>query len=213
MKRHFYLHPNLNENFSTSLNSTLGDSAYSNGVVSLVVVSELTAPIDVAPIQILIYVRASDNFELAGPKNPLGVGTASITNSFLVPQSDGTLSVGFRNQQPDDKIYAVHFGEVVKSIKNLMYRTNHLYTMGNSTTADYRTTISRPRLPPYYGYDPFGISTAEIRLAQLIKILTGLEQHHIIGLPVLMRFNVDHITIDSYLGRLQELLGPLVFHI
>jgi hypothetical protein len=152
--------PNLNENFSTSLNSTLGDSAYSNGVVSLVVVSELTAPIDVAPIQILIYVRASDNFELAGPKNPLGVGTASITNSFLVPQSDGTLSVGFRNQQPDDKIYAVHFGEVVKSIKNLMYRTNHLYTMGNSTTADYRTTISRPRLPPYYGYDPFGISTA-----------------------------------------------------
>lgn len=152
--------PKLNGNYTITDNTTLTDNAYSNGVLSMIVVSELTAPIDTSEISFLLYVRAADNFELAGPKNPLGVGDDSLKHSFLVPQSDGQLSVGFRNEQPDDKIYSVHFGEVVKSVKNLMYRTNHLCTMGGTGTANYRTTITRPRLPQFYGYDPFGLASA-----------------------------------------------------
>lgn len=155
-------YPSLSpDNVSTSVNPTVSDNGYSNGILSITVVNSLTAPVDVASATIITYVRAAENFELAGPKNPLSSGTEYLQYSFLEPQSD-TITIGFKKDNNEADIYAVHFGEVVKSIKVLMYRTSWLYTMGQpSATSNYRNQISRPRLPPFYGYDVSGISTAK----------------------------------------------------
>ncbi len=147
-------------NVDTSVNPIVSDDGYSNGILSITVVNSLTAPIDVASATLIAYVRAAENFELAGPKNPLAQGTESLNYSFLEPQSD-SITVGFKKDNNEPDIYAVHFGEVIKSIKVLMYRTNLLYTMGGNAAANYRSQISRPRLPPFYGYDVNGISIAK----------------------------------------------------
>lgn len=148
------------DNVDTTVNGTNTDNPYSNGILTITVVNSLTAPIDVAPATIIAYARAGAEWELAGPKMPLANTTESLNYSFLEPQSD-TITVGFKNDNYENNLYAVHFGEVIKSIKVLMYRTNLLYTMGGNATAGWRSQISRPRLPPFYGYDKFGISTAK----------------------------------------------------
>lgn len=155
-------YPSLSpDNVDTSVNPTVSENAYSNGILSITVVNSLTAPVDVASATIIAYVRAADNFELAGPKNPLSSGTECLNYSFLEPQSE-TVTIGFKKDNNEADVYAVHYGEVVKSIKVLMYRTNWLCTMGQTgATAGNRNQITRPRLPLFYGYDVNGISSAK----------------------------------------------------
>jgi hypothetical protein len=59
--------------------------------------------------------------------------------------------------------FKVHMGEVIKSIRPLLYRTNHHTTLGidvPSGTRDIEWTYTFPRKPRHFGYDPNGMDTA-----------------------------------------------------
>ncbi len=149
-------------------NASLTDDPTSNGIVSIVVVNALTAPVDSSTIQIIMYVRGAGNMEFAVPINIVSNSVDAGVVSFLEPQSNiyqlqsETVTVAYKNdQRNDENIYKVHFGEVVKSLKVLMYRSNFYYAGSfGSTTAGDRSQLSLPRVPLHFGYDYNGINSA-----------------------------------------------------
>jgi hypothetical protein len=102
------------------------DPFYDNGLISVRVLSVLSAPIPSAPVSIMIYVRGAENLELANPSD------VSNRYSYFQFQSETIKTVedalhsdlGTINT-PVDNQYLVHFGENIRSFRQLLRRYNY----------------------------------------------------------------------------------------
>ncbi len=154
------LNPNIEDtNFSTTLDdNTITDDAKSNGVFSVTLINEVSGPLTTTDIKILVYVRGAPNMAFAAPVD-IWANTTIGQYSFLQPQTD---VVQFRDATKEPpEMYSLHHGEIIKSIKVLLYRTNY-YTHYNKASAGGVTlnSFSIPRVPTHYGYDLNGLHTA-----------------------------------------------------
>lgn len=134
-----------------------------NGAIIVRVLNVLTAPVATAPINILCYVRGADNMEFGNPRRPGQALTRFIVQSKEVP-SEPRASKSFATSGPmtlPDQM-RVNYGEVVKSLRVLLHRGNFVYTQRtqSATSAESRVLSTFGKLPPYYGYDPFGVQIA-----------------------------------------------------
>lgn len=158
-------YPSSNDwSVSTTPAVTYNDT-FCNGILSMKVLTTLTAPVQTSDVAILVYVRGAENMQFANPT----VGNYDLTPFSL--QADEyregpatTFTMGEDSSPTTDKRLLVNFGESVQSLRTLLRRQNLLDTVyvpapTASTVGTFR--INQTRLPIYYGYDSSGWNQAK----------------------------------------------------
>jgi hypothetical protein len=142
-----------------------------NGMLSVKVLTLLTAPISTSAIDVLVSVRGADNFEFAHPTSP-----GSAYTIFPI-QGVNEFSIQAENEATEVPIGEIHdgiliernrvnFGETVRSLRQVLRRSVFSECLSTSTPATNSRVLLRwitSRFPSYYGYDLNGLSNA-IRL-------------------------------------------------
>jgi hypothetical protein len=166
--------PQAYKKIATHANFSLGSAtAYSlndvfdNGLLSVWILNELTAPTDASDITVNVFCRAGDDFEL---NNPISENIEEF--SYFVAQGDEMTSKENSPETSDsiegigeifneNKKNFVFFGESVVSFRTLLKRYNVLYTTKPNVYAlsdrvnTFRT--SHKIFPMYFGADPNGV--------------------------------------------------------
>jgi hypothetical protein len=138
-----------------------GTWARSNGVLSVRVLNRLTAPESSSTVEILVFVEACEDFELAAPRDyNVYSGTSILSMSTLttsVAQSDVHYDdeVADTSAAPGDKasnLYKSIFGERIVSFRDVLHRSS-LSFVYNEVNSDAlaglgRNIIPVKRLPP-----------------------------------------------------------------
>jgi len=154
----------------------LYDGSYDNGFLTVRVLNSLTAPTSSTSVDLQVYVRAAENIEYA---NPTDVDDTH-TLSYFAPQCDEQydfqseeysedvpvedVSLGMIKNPKDDQ-YKVHFGENIRSLRQLLRRYNfHSTCMFNTTSLATPSTTNMRKYMYRYPTIP-GYSTGAIDLA------------------------------------------------
>nr|ULG00048.1 MAG: hypothetical protein [Locarnavirus sp.] len=165
----FLLNSEGSGDWSTSSTPTLThNNTQDNGIFCVRVQNALTAPVLSSSVDILVFLRAGENFELAGARE---MNTAH-TWSYFAPQSDeyictpinGKVQLGTVSSDTSNE-YLVHFGEQVVSLRTLLHRYNKLTSeqVVPSAVANTYQAVEKivGRLPLHPGYTSSGYSTAK----------------------------------------------------
>ena len=150
---------------STSGTLTMDDNLY-NGIISLRVLTLLTAPVATSTLKILISVRGADNLEFANPISySTGLSMFPMQSADEMVPDDTASELMQVKSDPEIYLdrYRINYGEVVKSLRQVLRRSNYSETFtGVTTTDDIVTLYNRhSRFPLQYGYDPNGAHAAK----------------------------------------------------
>ncbi len=142
-----------------------------NGMLTMRVINELTSPAANASTTayILMFARAADNFEFAGPAPQFGVTANRYT--MWTPQSETEVEIKKYDMDkpsvPNPARYLTNFGEGIVSLRQVLRRTsflaNDFFFMQNSSLTTFQLNVQR--MPRTYGYDPFGLNTGNKQIA------------------------------------------------
>lgn len=130
-----------------------------NGTIQLRVINRLTAPEASSDVDILVFVRAAENFEFAGP--------AEIRDkTHMVLQSKKEFVFGPPSVSDSD-VYNEVFGEKIISFRQLLHRSSKAWTQFIPRNADWAGnqmifTLPFQRIPRPYGYTPNGADVANL---------------------------------------------------
>jgi hypothetical protein len=122
----------------------------SNGTFQVRVINRLTAPEASSDVDILIFVRAADNIEFAGPSQIDKFTTMALQSSRVKVFDFGTST-------SDPAVYDEIFGEKIISFRQLLHRQSRCWTQVISKLLDWAGTqmtffIPFMRVPRPYGY-------------------------------------------------------------
>jgi hypothetical protein len=132
------------------------NSLYDNGFLTLRVMNTLTAPVSSSSVDVMIFTRAADNIEFANP-------TAADLSHQLSPfapqsaefQDNGevmSMVLGSASMAPENQ-YLVHYGENIRSLRQLLRRYEHICTVQQVTTTSMTFNyIDFNKMPPTPGY-------------------------------------------------------------
>lgn len=152
--------------FSTSSTPTVPyTDTFDNGIISVKVLTLLTAPVATSNVFMQVFVRGAENMEFGNPRSlensltPYAMQSEEYSESTAgvetpMGENDGTI-VPERSR--------VYFGENVGSLRVLMRRSNWLdsFTPTSNTTQFGTWQLWQTKYPPYYGYDPTGYMFAK----------------------------------------------------
>lgn len=158
---------NLVERYAST---PLTKNVYENGLLTVRVLTELSAPVSPADISVLVFVRGCDNIEFSVPRE---IDFTSTLSPFTVQSGDlaydnddeDISSIALKPSVANPEINLVYFGETIKSLRTLLRRTSFLRTTyvtgGTGSTFVLQLRGGEfNRFPMYPGYDPNGINTA-----------------------------------------------------
>jgi len=133
--------------------------SYCNGYIAVRVLNELSAPVAVAPINVLTFVRGADNLEFANPLQP------PKYCSYFIPQSQEVVEdiITYKTPSDDPHRSRIYMGERVVSLRPYLRRycnigpivMNGTAAGGNITTYNYYFH----KIPPAWGFDTAGEQT------------------------------------------------------
>jgi hypothetical protein len=143
-------------NYSTSTTPALTYSdVLHNGVLSVKVLTLLTAPVASSSVPLLILVRAAENFEVANPTS-LHKNLSLFALQGTAEEVGEEIKLGTR----DEKIMAtrgrVYMGETVRSLRHLLRRSNLVDYVTTASTDTGFKYLEVAKYPPFYGYDTNG---------------------------------------------------------
>lgn len=128
---------------SSVLNPSKGDD---NGVLVVRCVNNLSAPVDTAPITVMVFVRGAENVQFANPIDGMN------KFSYIKPQSDSH----YESSQPDET-YIKNWGEPIVSLRKLLRRSElvdvvpmFLVYQASDLLREFRLPMSK--YPPMPGY-------------------------------------------------------------
>jgi len=145
--------------WSTAVDKVAG-RAYDNGVLSVRCLTNLSAPVDVAPVKILVFVRGAENFEFA---NPMELDDYDGCSHITMQSGDSPFDATTQNSER----FLVNFAEPVPSLRLLLRRSCKVDTvpLGRKipNTTDHGGLLFwyMTKFPPPVGYDPYGMYTAK----------------------------------------------------
>jgi hypothetical protein len=129
-----------------------------NGQVTIRVLNALTGPLATANIDVMVFVKASENIEFANPVARLPNWSIFTVQSY---DEESAVSVGHESSS-DPHRYLINYGESIRSLRTLLRRANHIQSttipVGTNTYALY--SRYQPRFPRFYGFDPAGLDSA-----------------------------------------------------
>jgi hypothetical protein len=136
-----------------------------NGCITVRCLTNLSAPVDTAPANILVFVRGAENLQYANPidinRRFSYIATQSGSGTF----ADTSMAGDSKPSSVHKDIYLLNYGEPIPSIRLLLRRsqfldTQHPGTVGiNDQKGEMR--LYQTRFPPCPGYDPNGWATAK----------------------------------------------------
>lgn len=142
---------------------------FDNGQFQISVLTPLMSPVSPQNVGVLISFYGAENFEFANPRSTLGAAYNASPPSFFAVQAKDEVTaestaVTFGDQgSKHEEQYALNFGEKIVSLRSLLHRYS-LYDVScldrSSATRCALYSKSYTRLPPMFGYDPNGTSTA-----------------------------------------------------
>lgn len=136
--------------------SALGATARSNGTITVRVLTNLSAPIDVASVALLVFVKGAENLEFA---NPVDVNWNAST---FAPQgkdeSDEETIVEFGEDVLLPNRFKINYGEAVPSMRLLLRRASlvdviPLNFLDVSNKQIMFATLGFHKYPPMPGFD------------------------------------------------------------
>ena len=157
------------EGFSTgALSNTLSAT---NGTMTVRVLTNLSAPIDVAPVTVQLFVRGAENLEFACPRD-VDHHLQHFELEGDMYTSDALTQDRIKDKDTDPmepssvspERYLVNFGEAIPSLRVLMRRSTLVdcrKTLGFVANTISRRTMTQGRRPPSPGYDPEGFLEAK----------------------------------------------------
>lgn len=165
-------------NFTTSSTPVVSrNDLTDNGLLSVKVLTKLSAPVGAAGVSMLVFVRGAENLEFANPIEPSNAGYLSSfamqgVNEYSEVHAEKT-SLGKTSDELLIERNIVNFGESIVSLRPLLRRSNLVdaNVLGSDPTPPPTGSIrslrvDQTKFPPFYGYDPDGVNTA-------LKILTA----------------------------------------
>lgn len=132
------------------------NNANDNGAFTIRVMNILSAPVASAPVTILVSVRGAENLEYANPISPGTTVQPFIIQSEEMP-IDIKTQMGVAKDKEEKHRALVNFGEVVKSLRPLLRRTNFSQSLtfaSSSASGISALEYQFHKIPPYPGYDP-----------------------------------------------------------
>lgn len=148
---------------------------YENGVLTVRVLTELTAPVSTANITVLVFARGTDNLEFATPRehnfsnniSPFTVQSGMLTYDN---EDEDITSIALKPSSVPPSINLIYHGETIKSLRTLLRRSQFLRTQYISSGVNTAFNIlvretQFSRFPMAPGFDPNGINTANKLLA------------------------------------------------
>jgi hypothetical protein len=150
--------------WSPGLPSNPSDQRFDNGMLTVRVLTALTAPVS-GSVGLLFFVRGADNFELANPSDRVNAQATSGNQvpSFFALQAEDTvdvvtkvISLGPPAMNMPER-YGLNFGECVSSLRTLLHRASvidivPMTAAATGTTGYFQKTFHRMPYTP--GYDP-----------------------------------------------------------
>jgi len=144
-----------------------------NGMITVRVSTQLSAPVASSTIKVLVFARGAENLEFAGP---LLDGSDRLTPFALQADEEVIINKGNENKPeqhvipgtltiPADHLYLTYMGECIRSLRPVMRRKTYVmtyhpaYPAGNAGLNQYIITLNR--MPPAFGYDPAGLDYAK----------------------------------------------------
>jgi hypothetical protein len=137
------------------------DPFITNGQWTMKVQTLLTAPVAAAPVTILVFVSAGDDFEFASPFNQLDYLGAVMS---FTPQGEEIQTVINAPQNMTDNSYLIYMGEKLVSANSLIKRMCLNQVVPIITGLPNIITLTRFNIcgfPLFPGYDPHGLSLAK----------------------------------------------------
>jgi hypothetical protein len=150
-------------------------SGYCNGNLSIKILNELTAPTVSSDIQVNVFIRAGEDFEVGCPSSEhlsnmsyfepqSGFEPLEATDSAPVGASE-VASVG-EISSASSKKNLLFFGETIKSFRTMMRRYSQYINIGVpvniSSDTLALTRVFQRTFPLYRGYDTSGIHSAGV---------------------------------------------------
>lgn len=150
--------------------SALTKQTWENGILTVRVLTELSAPVTTADIKVLVFVRGCDNLEFACPReidNTSTLAPFTVQSGMLAydDEEEDISCIALKPSITNPEVNLVYHGETVHSLRTLLRRTNflrsYINTGGTGTTLLMQVRGSEfNRYPMYPGYDPNGINSA-----------------------------------------------------
>jgi hypothetical protein len=150
-----------------STNGTLITStAEDNGLLTLRVLTPLTAPISTSSVDILISVRAAENIEFANPDSSTVQSLSQwnvqsqdermpgVEDTITATGGDSTDIISARNR--------VYMGEQVRTLRHLLRRFSYIDFLNFTGTGPGLLYGAFPRFPPSFGPESKGINIAAV---------------------------------------------------
>jgi hypothetical protein len=152
-------------NFSQSSTSTALVNVLHNGILTVRVLNEQSSPVTSADIQMLVFVRGSDNLEFATPTHVLQkFSPYAVQGDVGYDTEPGHYELGVSPSVADKNINLTHMGESIVSLRTLMRRATkyvRINTDQGSIIDEHITYLSvLGRSPAYPGFDPNGLTLA-----------------------------------------------------
>lgn len=144
---------------------------FENGVLTVRVLTELTAPISSSNINVLCFMRGTDNLEFANPKvidyeNRIAPFTVQSGELLAYDNDDEDISsIAMEPSHAPPETNLIYMGESIKSLRTLLRRAQYVRSACNTfvlpnTNSKAVIRVLFNRFPPSPGYDPNGIHTA-----------------------------------------------------
>jgi hypothetical protein len=138
---------------------------FDNGIISVKVLTLLSAPVASSSINMQVFVRGADNIEFANPCSlPTTESAFAIQSEEYIETKEGEEhTMGSNTGEILIERSRIHFGENVRSLRQLLRRINLLDVYippGNTLTRGY-FILNQTRFPPYVGYDSTAITQAK----------------------------------------------------
>ncbi len=136
-----------------------------NGTLTVSVLNVLTGPTTLPSISVLMYAFARPDLQFSAPRAlPQSFSMNAVQSAISTGPIDGS-TMSYADHLPE-----ITVGERVGSLRTILHRATHsitqsaglcLTTASVLTPGTYRTVNFYDRLPPQYGYDPFGFNKAK----------------------------------------------------
>lgn len=151
-----------------------------NGTLTLRVLTALTSPVASSYVNVLVFVRGADNLEFANPTGPPNGFSQFAVQSDVITTPAVSSTLG-SNSVGDDNLYLVNFGEKIHSLRQVLRRMSLVSVDTPDSVVGFDFYLMKKyftRIPPFFGYDPNGIHTANGLAAPTSTFKFNFVQQH-----------------------------------
>lgn len=136
--------------YGDGVGSSITGITAANGWIRVSVANELSAPVTTAPVSVVVFVRAGEDFELMGPRNPPRTLAWNVQSKTMKPEEGEICDLLGEVNADVSETNLVYGGETAVSLRQLLHRHCFVYTLADSTNEEGSTVPTMNMYPLSY---------------------------------------------------------------